>query len=116
MRVAFCGAMRDPKLSVQDLETDKGKNKVGMNTGNYIIGEYGRRTIRYDDCSECGLPWHVPMSAEEFNEKYDHLVIFAANWLSHYMKSDFTESIKWLENVKVPVTLVGLGAQYDLNG
>lgn len=116
MRVAFCGAMRNPGLSVRDLETDSGKNKVGMNTGNYIIGEYGRRTIKFDDCAECGLPWHVPMSAEEFNEKYDHLVIFAANWLSHYMKSDFTESTKWLEKIKVPVTLVGLGAQYDLSG
>ena len=114
MKVAFCGAMRNPKLSMQELETEVGRNKVGLNTGNYIIGEYGRRTILYSDCTECGLPWHIPMPAEEFNEKFDHLVIFAANWLSHYMKSDFTATCDWLEKIKIPVTLVGLGAQYDL--
>ena len=114
MKVAFCGAMRNPKLSMQELGTEAGKSKVGLNTGNYIIGEYGRRTILYSDCTECGLPWHIPMPAEEFNEKFDHLVIFAANWLSHYMKSDFTATCDWLEKIKIPVTLVGLGAQYDL--
>ena len=114
MKVAFCGAMRNPKLSLEELGTEAGKNKVGLNTGNYIIGEYGRRTILYSDCTECGLPWNIPMPAEEFNEKFDHLVIFAANWLSHYMKNDFTSTCDWLEKIKVPVTLVGLGAQYDL--
>lgn len=114
MKVAFCGAMRNPKLSLEELGTEAGKNKVGLNTGNYIIGEYGRRTILYSDCTECGLPWNIPMPAEEFNEKFDHLVIFAANWLSHYMKNDFTATCDWLEKIKVPVTLVGLGAQYDL--
>lgn len=115
MRIAFCGAMKSPNISTETLTTDIGKTMVGGNTGNFVIGDYGRRTIKYDECMECSFPWGIPMPAEEFNEKFDHLVIFAANWLAHYMKGDFTESANWLEKITVPVTLIGLGAQYDIH-
>ena len=116
MRYAFCGAMESPNLTREELNTPAGQTRVGMNTGNFVIGAYGRKTLKCTDRFECGFPWSIPMPPEEFNEKFDHLVIFSANWLAHYMKGDFSESVKWLEKVKVPVTLIGLGAQYDVKG
>lgn len=116
MRIAFCGAMRSPDISLETLNTDEGKGRIGANSGNFVIGEYGRRTIgNVESFIECGFPWSIPMPAEKFNERFDHLLIFSANWLAHYMQYDFSESVNWLKKIKVPVTLIGLGAQTSLD-
>lgn len=114
-RIAFCGAMNSPDLDLVKLNTPAGQKKVGLNTGNFIIGEYGRSGIKtFLSPDEIRFPRNINISPEEFNEKYDHLVIFAANWLAHYMKDDFSAACDWLEKIKTPVTLIGLGAQHPM--
>lgn len=113
-KIVACGAMKSQNIPISELKTTIGQMKVGLNTGNMIIGEYARKNIKYI-IDECNFPWSIPCPAAEFNEKYTHLVIFAANWLSHYMKADFSAINKWLKEIKIPVTLIGLGCQYSLN-
>lgn len=84
---------------------------VGGNLGNCIIGEYARKTICGQFADITHFPGHFPFSSEEANERFDHILIVAANWFTCNWLSDFTKEINWFRNLRIPVTVVGLGQQ-----
>ena len=78
--------------------------RFGRNTGNYMFTQAMFRQL-------AGELSHVSFNFDpaEIGEKFDHLVIPAANWMNE--KSDWNAMADWVESVPVPVTVIGLGLQ-----
>jgi hypothetical protein len=103
-RVLFVGApyevvSRESRTLAQCFEA------TGRNTGNLLIG-YGLFTqLRYDKLES----YRYAMTPEYVEENFDQVVIAAANFL--YPGFDFTPVSSFLDKIKLPVFMVGLGAQ-----
>ena len=103
-RVLFVGApfevvSRESRSLVQCFEA------TGRNTGNLLIG-YGLFTqLRYDKLES----YRYAMTPEYVEENFDQVVIAAANFL--FPGFDFTPVSSFLDKIKLPVFMVGLGAQ-----
>lgn len=80
-------------------------NATGQNTGNLLIGNGLYRQLDYQTIA----PFRGTMTPGFVNETFDQVVIAAANFL--YPKFDFGYLSAFLEQVKLPVFMVGLGAQ-----
>ena len=84
---------------------------TGGNLGNCIIGEYALRGIRGSFASATHFPREFPISPEEANEQFDHVLVIAANWFTNNWISDFSKAVKWFQKIRLPVTVIGLGQQ-----
>ena len=103
-RVLFVGApyevvSRESRSLAQCFEA------TGRNTGNLLIG-YGLFTqLQYDKLES----YRYAMTPEYVEENFDQVVIAAANFL--FPGFDFTPVSSFLDKIKLPVFMVGLGAQ-----
>lgn len=83
----------------------KSYERSGENFGNILIGN-GVKTVLDGYQFSTRDDYQTP---EEVNEKCDHIVIPAANFL--WKSFDFGYMADFLERCTVPITMVGLGAQ-----
>ena len=103
-RILFMGApyeveSRDSRPLISCFEA------TGRNTGNLLIGNGLLSQLRYDALS----PYRYAMTPEYVEEHFDLVVIAAANFL--FPGFDFTPLSAFLDKIKLPVFMVGLGAQ-----
>ena len=77
---------------------------VGMNTGNLVFTNAVWRQIGGD---KSALPF--AFDAEKANAELDAVIIPAANWINE--RVDFSHVAEPLERLKIPVVVIGLGAQ-----
>lgn len=114
-KILAFGAIPFPELANMDLHSHRGivevRRQVGGNTGNCIIGEYGRLGINGIFTNKHFPNRYDGLSPEEANDKFDHVVIFAANWISREFNGDFSPDVEWFSRLKIPVTVIGLGQQ-----
>jgi polysaccharide pyruvyl transferase WcaK-like protein len=85
--------------------------RTGGNTGNQIIAHALLSQIEYDE-----LSWQHSIDPRLVRERYDTIVIAAANFL--FKSFDFGGMADYIEKADLPVVIVGLGAQsntYDPN-
>ncbi|MGV8931095.1 MAG: polysaccharide pyruvyl transferase family protein [Luteimonas sp.] len=78
---------------------------TGQNTGNLLIGNGLFRQLKYENLET----YRYAMTPEYVEENFDQVVIAAANFL--YPGFDFTPVSSFLDKIKLPVFMVGLGAQ-----
>jgi hypothetical protein len=79
----------------------------GFNFGNILIGNAVRTFLtKYDVLTRSDID-----SPAEANERCGHVVMPAANWL--WKNFDFGYIADFLEQTKLPITIIGLGAQTD---
>lgn len=78
---------------------------TGRNTGNLLIGHGLHTQLRYERLE----PFRYAMTPQYVEENFDQVVIAAANFL--YPGFDFTPVSSFLDKIRLPVFMVGLGAQ-----
>lgn len=83
---------------------------TGYNSGNLLIGNGLVKQLSYDRL----VPYSASMSPEYIDEHFDRVVIPAANFL--FPGFDLSPLSDVLEKVKLPVFMVGLGAQLPSEG
>jgi hypothetical protein len=94
-----------PSFSTEPGEDSVSKlAKTGGNTGNQIIAHGLLSQIAYD-----GISWDYRVNPKEVRERFDMIVIAAANFL--FPRFDFGGMADYIESVDLPVAIVGLGAQ-----
>lgn len=103
-RVLFVGAPYEV-ASRESRSLTECFDATGRNTGNLLIGHGLYTQLRYDKLE----PFRYAMSPEYVEENFDQVVIAAANFL--YPGFDFTPVSSFLDKIRLPVFMVGLGAQ-----
>lgn len=103
-RVLFVGAPYEV-ASRESRSLEQCFEATGRNTGNLLIGHGLFTQLRYDKLE----PFRYAMTPEYVEENFDQVVIAAANFL--YPGFDFTPVSSFLDKIKLPVFMVGLGAQ-----
>lgn len=77
---------------------------IGMNTGNLLFTNAVWRQIAWTESGSGFI-----LDPDRINAEFDAVVIPAANWL--YERFDFGDLADRIEKVRVPVVLIGIGAQ-----
>jgi hypothetical protein len=102
-------------FAVVDAETTVARNTIGANTGNLVFSQAVYRLLSTHDADlqASGLANSRPRSV---NARFDHVVVPLAN----AFRPAYVQSLHGLsaviENLTVPVTVVGVGAQASLEG
>lgn len=78
---------------------------TGRNTGNLLIGNGLFQQLKCDSVQ----PYRYAMTPQFVEENFDQVVIAAANFL--FPGFDFTPVSSFLDKIRLPVFMVGLGAQ-----
>ncbi|NOR69477.1 MAG: hypothetical protein GQ532_07245 [Methylomarinum sp.] len=94
-----------PELGdISSITIEQAYQRLGLNTGNLLFTNAVWSQLDYEK-AESGFvfdPAYV-------NENFDHVVIPAANWL--FEKFDFTDLTILIEQLTIPVVMIGVGAQ-----
>ncbi len=106
--IALLG-IRDGISNFHDVDPQHLYELVGRNTGNLMFTHAVTKQLK-GTISRIGYAF----DPSEVNEKYDIVVIPAANWLGEYVDMGFLADL--VEKLTVPCVIVGLGAQSDLEG
>jgi Polysaccharide pyruvyl transferase len=102
-RVFYIGAPSQPQLP-PDYTVEQLLRETGCNTGNLLIGHALKRQLRMEKVAS-----DIALDPAYVRENFDYVVIGAANML--YKAFDFTAYADFLEAVRLPCVIVGLGAQ-----
>ncbi len=103
MRILFLGAPIQAVVR-PDLPLDKRYEAVGYNTGNLLIGQ-----SLLEELAPSAYAWGHNFRPEEANEKFDALVIGAANFI--FRGFDFGGLADFVAATKLPCVMAGVGAQ-----
>ena len=91
-------------------------NILGTNSGNLIFAHAAHKTLLTDDVQITHSGYTAkPLNADEINEKYDYFVLPFANAFRKSFESHLKSYTKLIKKLKIPVVVVGVGAQTDLN-
>jgi len=104
-RVFYLGAPYRVDLP-KDAPVDKLREATGGNTGNLLIGDAIRRHLKLGEMYCGDLAGQDPRFIED---NFDCIVIGAANFL--YERFDLGAYVSFLERVRLPAVIIGLGAQ-----
>ncbi len=88
------------------LSTDNLLNKVGQNTGNLLF-QYAVSTFIDEDI--CVIGTDLPWDAKQVREECRVIVIPSSNFIRENF--DFSSMTNFLEDLKLPLVFLGLGAQ-----
>lgn len=102
-------------FTVADAETTYDKDLIGRNTGNLVFSQSVYRLLSTPD-TELATSGLVKSSAEEINDAYDHLVIPLANAFRSGYEETLDALSTLIEELTIPVTVVGVGAQASIDG
>lgn len=103
-RILFMGAPYEVKSHMTQSLTDS-FGASGRNAGNLLIGNGLLQQLRFEKLES----WRYAMTPAYVEENFDLVVIAAANFL--FPGFDFTPLSSFLDKIKLPVFMVGLGAQ-----
>jgi len=102
-------------FDVADAETTYRRNLIGNNTGNLVFSQSVYRLLARSD-TDLTTSTLLTESAEKLNEEVDHVVIPLAN----AFRPDYVHRLEamstLIEQLRVPVTVLGVGAQASLAG
>lgn len=108
MRILFLGAAiashPQPGLSARQKF-----DYLGKNTGNLLIGQSIFEELVFTEHS-----YGKRLPPEEANERFDMIVIAAANFI--FKNFDFGDLADFIDQTKLPIVIVGLGAQAPEQG
>ncbi len=102
-RIFYLGAPSRVRLP-PDATLERALSATGGNTGNLLIGQAIRRQLK----AECIVD-RRELGAEYISNNFDRVIVGASNFL--YRNFDFSIWADFLERVKLPCTIIGLGAQ-----
>ena len=102
-------------FTVADAETTLERNLIGSNTGNLVFSQATYRLLSIADNSlkTSGIAASRPT---KINEDYDHVVIPLANAFRPRYVDTLEALTAVIDRLTIPVTVVGVGAQADLEG
>jgi hypothetical protein len=102
-------------FTVADAETTRASNLIGSNTGNLVFSQAVFRLLSTPDTrlKTSGVAKYKP---SRINAGFDHVVIPLANAFRPGYTNTLDSLTAVIEQLKVPVTVVGVGAQADLEG
>lgn len=87
----------------------------GDNNGNLLFSEAAVRALAVTGVEVTCLPLESqPLRPEEVNERFDHVVLPFANAFRGSFKGRLRAYTRFIEQLAVPVTVLGVGAQSDL--
>ncbi len=106
----YCDPLKPPRL--RDF-----RNRVGKNSGNLIFASSAQRAVTVDgvDVEARGLSYLVA-HVERMNEEGRHVVIPLANAFRPGFRRNLIRLTDAIERLTVPVTILGVGGQFDLHG
>ncbi|GAB3745073.1 polysaccharide pyruvyl transferase family protein [Microlunatus parietis] len=106
-------AHKDP-LRVASAEATLRQDLIGGNTGNLVFSQSVRRLLSTEQAQiTTGIFRHPP---DRINADFDHLVIPLANAFRPTYADRLDRLSELLEQLTIPVTVVGVGAQASLGG
>lgn len=104
MKKIFFVSIRPRFEDLSALSMDQIFDRLGSNAGNLLFTNAVQRQLRWDEAETGGR-----FEPATVNEKFDVVVIPAANWL--YERFDFAVLASLVEQLTIPVVLIGIGAQ-----
>ena len=91
------------------------KNILGTNSGNLIFAHAAHKTLLTDNVKITHSGYTAnSLKAEEINEKYDYFVLPFANAFRKSFEGHLKNYTKLIKKIKIPVVVLGVGAQTDL--
>ena len=102
-------------FTVADAETTLDRNLIGSNTGNLVFSQatYRLLSIAVNHLKTSGIAANRPA---KINANFDHVVIPLANAFRPRYVDTLEALTAVIERLTIPVTVVGVGAQNDLQG
>jgi hypothetical protein len=93
------------------------KNLIGDNVGNLLFSSASYKLLQTEGTDvEVGGLKGGKAEAERINAEYDHVVIPLANAFRHSYAEALDRISETVEALRVPVTVLGVGAQLKLDG
>jgi hypothetical protein len=93
------------------------RNMIGDNVGNLLFSSASYKLLQTAGTDvEVGSLKGGKAEAERVNAEYDHVVIPLANAFRHSYVDTLDKMSETIENLTVPVTVLGVGAQLKLDG
>jgi hypothetical protein len=93
------------------------KNLIGDNVGNLLFSSASYKLLQTEGTDvEVGGLKGGKAEAERINAEYDHVVIPLANAFRHSYAESLDRISETVEALRVPVTVLGVGAQLKLDG
>ena len=90
---------------------------IGKNSGNLVFSHAAHKLLATSTAEITPSRFRAdPRDADEINEKYDVFVIPLANAFRHDYANRLTSMARLIERLKIPVVVLGVGAQTDVDG
>ena len=90
---------------------------IGKNSGNLVFSHAAHKLLATSAAEITPSRFRAdPRDADEINEKYDAFVIPLANAFRHDYVNRLTSMTRLIERLKIPVVVLGVGAQTDVDG
>jgi hypothetical protein len=109
-------AHKDP-FRVESPRTTYRRDLIGNNVGNLLFSSASYKLLQVEGTEvEVGSISGRHHTAEHINEQYDHVVIPLANAFRPSFAKALGRMTDTIEQLRVPVTILGVGAQMRLDG
>ncbi|MGK5523067.1 polysaccharide pyruvyl transferase family protein [Micromonospora sp. URMC 107] len=93
------------------------RNWIGENNGNLVFSHAAHKLLRTATAEITSTEFRVnPREADMINEKYDVYVVPLANAFRRSYAHRVEAMTKLIEQLKIPVVVLGVGVQTDVNG
>ncbi|MET7831725.1 polysaccharide pyruvyl transferase family protein [Micromonospora sediminicola] len=90
---------------------------IGKNSGNLVFSHAAHKLLATSTAVITPSRFRTdPRDADEINEKYDAFVIPLANAFRHDYVNRLESMTRLIERLKIPVVVLGVGAQTDVDG
>lgn len=107
---------KDPFHVVSPRSTHR-NDLIGTNVGNLLFSSASYKLLQVEGTEvEVGSLTDGRTSAEQINERYDHVVIPLANAFRPSFVEPLERMTRVIEQLRIPVTILGVGAQLRLDG
>jgi hypothetical protein len=102
-------------LAAVSAESTLARNLIGNNTGNLVFSQAVFRLLSIEG-NQLTTARLINEKVEQINADFDHVVIPLANAFRVSFVESLNAMTEIIEQLKVPVTVVGVGAQASLQG
>ena len=107
----------NPPLFLEVIKKIPNNNNIitssGNNIGNFVVSNYGTNTILHNQYNT--MTMFENLNPSYINENFSKIIIISTNWFARYMENiDYNRQIKIFKKIKIPIVLIGLGAEMPL--
>ncbi|MFC8849860.1 MULTISPECIES: polysaccharide pyruvyl transferase family protein [unclassified Micromonospora] len=93
------------------------RNWIGENAGNLVFSHAAHKLLRTSTAEITSSEFRVnPREADEINERYDVFVVPLANAFRRSYAHRLVAMTQLIERLKIPVVVLGVGAQTNVDG